>query len=63
MTDLSSRVYYFQSTRAPNVVWLELDALDFSEGAPVLALDPRDPALSGPIDSALAPAKLDWGTR
>jgi choloylglycine hydrolase len=61
VTDLTSRVYYFQSSRAPNVVWLELDELDFSEGAPVLALDPRDPALSGAIDGALAPAKLDWG--
>jgi penicillin V acylase-like amidase (Ntn superfamily) len=61
VTDLTNRVYYFQSTRAPNVVWLELDRLDFSPGAPVLALDPRDPALSGAIDGALAPALLDWG--
>lgn len=61
VTDLTNRVYYFQSTRAPNVVWLELDALDFSAGAPVLALDPRDPALSGAIDGALAAATLDWG--
>ncbi len=60
-TDLTNRVYYFQSTRAPNVVWLELDALDFSEGAPVLSLDPRDPSLSGAIDGALTPAPLDWG--
>jgi choloylglycine hydrolase len=63
VTDLTSRVYYFQSTRAPNVVWLELDALEFSGDAPVLSLDPRDPALTGPIDSALEPATLDWGTR
>lgn len=61
VTDLTSRVYYFQSTRAPNVVWLELDRLDFSAGAPILSLDPRDPALSGAIDGALAPATLDWG--
>ncbi len=61
VTDLTERVYYFQSTRAPNVVWLELDALDFSPGAPVMSLDPRDPELSGPITAALAPAELDWG--
>ena len=28
VTDLTNRVYYFQSTRSPNVVWLELDVLD-----------------------------------
>jgi choloylglycine hydrolase len=61
VTDLTSRVYYFQSTRAPNVVWLEVDGLDFTPGAPVLALDPRDPELSGPIDAALELATLDWG--
>jgi penicillin V acylase-like amidase (Ntn superfamily) len=60
-TDLTDRVYYFQSTRAPNVVWLELDALDLSPGAPVRALDPRDPELTGSIAAALAPAALDWG--
>jgi penicillin V acylase-like amidase (Ntn superfamily) len=61
VTDLTERVYYFQSTRAPNVVWLELDQLDFAASAPTLALDPRDPELTGPIDAALAPAALDWG--
>jgi penicillin V acylase-like amidase (Ntn superfamily) len=61
VTDLTERVYYFQSTRAPNVVWLELDKLDFAEGAPTLTLDPRDPVLTGPIDAALAPTELDWG--
>lgn len=61
VTDLTERAYYFQSTRAPNVVWIELGQLDFSAGAPVRALDPRDPELSGPIAGALKPAALDWG--
>jgi choloylglycine hydrolase len=61
VTDLTERVYYFQSTRAPNVVWVEIDGLDFAAGAPVLALDPRDPELTGSIVGALAPAELDWG--
>jgi choloylglycine hydrolase len=61
VTDHTDRVYYFQSTRAPNVVWAELGDLDFSIGAPVLALDPRDPALSGSIATCFEPAELDWG--
>jgi penicillin V acylase-like amidase (Ntn superfamily) len=60
-TDLTNRVYYFQSTRAPNVVWLELDALSLSPGAEVQALDPRDPLLVGAIGDSLRPAALDWG--
>jgi choloylglycine hydrolase len=61
VTDLTERVYYFQSTRAPNVVWVELDDLDLTAAAPVLALDPRDPELTGSMVGALAPAELDWG--
>jgi choloylglycine hydrolase len=61
VTDLTDRVYYFQSSRAPNVVWAELDQLDFAPAAPVLAIDPRHPALSGSIAGGFAPAELDWG--
>jgi penicillin V acylase-like amidase (Ntn superfamily) len=61
VTDLTNRVYYFQSTRAPNVVWLELDTLNLSAGDEVRSLDPRDPQLAGAIDQRLAAAVLDWG--
>jgi choloylglycine hydrolase len=59
--DLTDRVLYFTSTRAPNVVWLSLDAVDLSEGSGTRALDPAAPALAGEIAGALAPAALDWG--
>jgi penicillin V acylase-like amidase (Ntn superfamily) len=61
VTDLTNRVYYFQSTRAPNVVWLELDALSLSEGGEVRSLNPRAADLAGAIDGSLEPAVLDWG--
>jgi choloylglycine hydrolase len=61
VTDLTARAYYFQSTRAPNVIWAELDRLDLSPGAPILAIDPSDPSLTGSIVAAFAPAELDWG--
>jgi choloylglycine hydrolase len=60
-TDLTNRVLYFQSTRAPNVVWLELDAIDFSEGSGTRVVNPRDVTLSGSIVEKLAPASLDYG--
>jgi penicillin V acylase-like amidase (Ntn superfamily) len=61
VTDLTNRVYYFQSTRAPNVVWLELDKLGLHAGEPVRSLDPRDPELAGAIDQQLVATPLDWG--
>jgi penicillin V acylase-like amidase (Ntn superfamily) len=61
VTDLTNRVYYFQSTLAPNVVWLELDTLSLQAGEAVRSLDPRDPQLAGAIDRHLVPTALDWG--
>jgi choloylglycine hydrolase len=61
VADLTDGVYYFQSTRSPNVIWLSLGELDFAEGAAVLALDPRDVTLVGDVRSRLAPAPLPFG--
>ena len=38
--DLTNRCYYFELSTAPNVIWTELDKLDFEPGAPVMTLDP-----------------------
>jgi choloylglycine hydrolase len=61
VADLTDGVYYFQSTRSPNVIWLRLDELDLSEGADVLALDPREVTLVGDVRAHLAPAALPFG--
>jgi choloylglycine hydrolase len=61
VADLSDRVFYFQSTRSPNVIWLALDELDFAEGSGVRALDPRDVTLVGDVRERLAPAQLPFG--
>jgi choloylglycine hydrolase len=36
--DLTGGRYYFESTYAPNVVWVDYDKLDFSQGMPELEL-------------------------
>ena len=33
VADLTNGVYYFESTTSPNIVWVKLNKLDFSEGA------------------------------
>ena len=38
VSDHKNRRYYFESTRAPNVFWVDLADLDFSPGAPVMKL-------------------------
>ena len=37
--DQTHRRYAFESTTRPNIVWVDFDKLDFSEGAPQLKLD------------------------
>ena len=56
--DLTNRRYFFELSTAPNVIWTELGALDFSAGAPVLALDPDDIALTGDVSAAYRPAEV-----
>lgn len=39
VTDCTARRYFYESTTSPNVVWVELKRLDFTEGAPERRLD------------------------
>jgi choloylglycine hydrolase len=39
VADLTDRVYVFESTRRPNIVWVRLDGLDLAEGQPTRKLD------------------------
>lgn len=37
--DCTNKRYYFEFTNMPNVVWIDLDNFDLSEGAPVMSFD------------------------
>ena len=39
VSDLTNKRFVYESTTRPNVVWVDLDDLDFSEGSPQLKLD------------------------
>lgn len=58
VTDLTNRRYFFELSTSPNVIWTELDALDFSEGAPTLVLDPDDIALTGDVSAVYQTADV-----
>jgi penicillin V acylase-like amidase (Ntn superfamily) len=57
VADLTERRYFFESTTSPNVVWVELSQLDFSEGSPELLLDVvKEPDHVGNVTGEFAPA-------
>ncbi|MEF9603339.1 linear amide C-N hydrolase [Paracoccus sp. PXZ] len=60
VADQKSRIYYVESAISPNTLWVEMEKLDFSEGAPVRKLDlGMDMATihSGEVSGAFAEAE------
>ena len=57
--DLTGGRYYFESTYAPNVVWVDYAKLDFSQGVPEMALPVEGKifSLNGDVTSQLVKAK------
>ncbi len=59
VTDLTGERYFFESTFAPNVVWVDYGKLDYSAGAPeqVLPVESRIFSLNGNVTGLLEDAK------
>jgi choloylglycine hydrolase len=57
VSDLTNRRYFFELTTAPNVIWADLDDLDFEPGSPVLTLEPDDISLTGEVSGAFRPSE------
>lgn len=49
VTDLTNRMYFFELTTSPNVIWVALDQLQLTAGGPPLAIDPFDESLVGDV--------------
>jgi choloylglycine hydrolase len=49
VTDLSERLYFFELTTSPNVIWTDLKKFKLSPGAPVMLLHPDRIDLSGDV--------------
>ena len=56
--DLTNRVYYFGSTRSPNIFWVSID--DLADATDVRRIDPRQLTLVGDQTANLAPAILPY---
>jgi choloylglycine hydrolase len=49
VTDLEKKRYYFNWTKSPNIVWVDLEKIDFSEGTGKRTLDPKEPGHVGNV--------------
>lgn len=47
--DTTNGLYVFELTTSPSTVWVHMSGLDFSDGAPTLAVDPYDESLAGDV--------------
>jgi choloylglycine hydrolase len=56
--NLSDKIYYFELTTSPSVIWTDLSAMNLEAGQPVRVLDPNNIDLSGNVmgDFRAAPA-------
>lgn len=54
--NLNDRRYYFELTNSPNVLWVDLAAMNVEAGSPVRLLDPDSLALAGNVTAAFTPA-------
>jgi choloylglycine hydrolase len=59
--DVTDRVFYFNWTAHPNVVWVDLKNVDFSKGNPLKTLDPMDPNLAGDVTKKFKPVRSKVG--
>ncbi|QDT69881.1 Penicillin acylase precursor [Planctomycetes bacterium MalM25] len=58
IADSTNKLYYFEFTNLPNVVWIDLAKLNFEEGAPVLRFDlAADLEAAGEVSGKFMPAK------
>jgi penicillin V acylase-like amidase (Ntn superfamily) len=58
VTDLSNRMYFFELTTSPNVIWVEMDRLKLDAGP--IAVNPYDESLVGDISDRFAPHDLPF---
>jgi choloylglycine hydrolase len=60
VTDTTNKRYFFELTTSPNVIWTEMDKLDFSNGASVQVLNPDNAKLSGDVSGAYRKAAAPY---
>jgi len=60
VTDLTHRMYFFELTTSPNVIWVDMDRLDLADSSQPLAIDPYDESLTGDVTDRFAPLEMPF---
>lgn len=60
VTDLTNRMYFFELTTSPNVVWVDFDGLKFADATTPLVADPYDVTLVGDISDRFSPREMPF---
>lgn len=55
-TDCTNRIFYFNWTKNPNIIWVEIKNVDFSKESAIRMLNPRNPSLVGDVSQAFEKA-------
>jgi penicillin V acylase-like amidase (Ntn superfamily) len=58
VTDLTNRMYFFELTTSPSVIWIEMDRLKLDSGP--IAVNPYDESLVGDISDRFAPLDVPF---
>jgi penicillin V acylase-like amidase (Ntn superfamily) len=63
LADSKTLRYFFQASDSPNMIWLDLNKLNFKKGAPVLSVSGEDPSMSGEISKKIKDDRLRTAKR
>ncbi len=58
--DLTNRIYFFELTTSPNIIWVRFDELDLPDGGEPLAIDPYDETMVGDVTARFAPQQVGF---
>lgn len=58
VSDLTHRIYYFELTTSPSVIWVEFDKLPF--GPQPVAINPYDDSLTGNVTDRFTPSDIGF---
>jgi penicillin V acylase-like amidase (Ntn superfamily) len=58
--DVTNRMYFFELTTSPNVIWVNFSALTLPEGGEPLVLDPYDDTMVGDVTTRFAPRQVGF---
>ena len=58
VTDVTNKMYYFELTISPNVIWVDMSRLALEPGSLPLVIDPYDDSLVGDVTERFVPQEM-----